>query len=321
MSQSKKLVEIQSLRCFAALSVVLYHIYYVFKIYNNFNIDLFEYGFLGVQIFFMISGFIMSLPSVTSLDAKKFIKKRFYRIFPSYIIVTLAITPYYIFAQVSDLPESLFYSLVLFPHFSSISNSFHPILGVGWTLQFEMVFYYVVMLLLTMSLNNKVLIATIFLLGVSFSVKYLSNNQVLQYIFDPSIFIFFFLGGALYKLYTSIAAKAALYSVLIASVAGLFICIRFGFNQNDFIVRMMVALLIFTLPFSFSSKSLLSNPYIVFVASISYELYLVHHPIISLLGKFNNNHLSFEFFLIISIILSVISAWVLNMVVTNVFKH
>ena len=72
--------DIQLYRGIAVIAVLFYH----------FDSNLFSYGYLGVDVFFLISGFVISNLVFSKLDDKQFSIKGFYfqrfrRIFPSLI--------------------------------------------------------------------------------------------------------------------------------------------------------------------------------------------------------------------------------------------
>ena len=85
----KKFNSIQYLRCIGCFLIILFHCEYDLK--SNFDIDdtisFFNYGWLAVPLFFMISGFIISYTSFfQKKNAKEFLYKRFARIYPLYCI-------------------------------------------------------------------------------------------------------------------------------------------------------------------------------------------------------------------------------------------
>lgn len=87
----KRFLELDALRRIAALAVVFYHLTTRYnEIYGHehmtFSVD---YGFVGVQIFFILSGFViyMSLEKVSSL--KDFIKRRIKRLYPVYWVAVV----------------------------------------------------------------------------------------------------------------------------------------------------------------------------------------------------------------------------------------
>jgi len=146
----KKIINIQVLRGVAVLSVVLYHIW-LFEKQINFGKqlmpDIFGLGYLGVDLFFVISGFVMV--SVTRgkfqqpLGTLLFLYKRITRIYPLYWFYTFLLVAAYFFlgTDTTSLAVNL-KAFVLLP------QEKFPILNVGWTLIHEMYFYVVFSLFL-----------------------------------------------------------------------------------------------------------------------------------------------------------------------------
>jgi len=137
---SKTVLSIQYLRGLAAILVVVFHA-------SN-NVYLF--GMSGVDIFFVISGFIMWTTTVgTGIGPADFMRRRLVRIVPLYWAMTLftalvSVSPPGIGLGVGV--EHLVRSLLFLP--SNIPQPGHPflpspVLGVGWTLNLEMYFYVV----------------------------------------------------------------------------------------------------------------------------------------------------------------------------------
>ncbi|MDB5490223.1 MAG: exoZ1 [Micavibrio sp.] len=138
-SARQDILSLQYLRAVAALGVVLFHLG------EPFGLNL-MFGRAGVDIFFIISGFIMWL--VTRDRETRpgvFIKKRLLRIVPMYWLVTLflALCVYIkpnIFSMDHLTLSHLAQSLLFIPHISPSGNKF-PLLSQGWTLNYEMFFY------------------------------------------------------------------------------------------------------------------------------------------------------------------------------------
>lgn len=135
----EQLIEIQALRAFAALAVVAYHA--AGRAGLSFGI-----GAAGVDIFFVISGFIMT--TVTAgrpATPLRFAWNRVSRIVPLYWLVTLgmvglaACLPRLVPNLQAD-PLRVIQSLLFIPHPDAAGNVF-PVLVPGWTLNFEMFFY------------------------------------------------------------------------------------------------------------------------------------------------------------------------------------
>jgi exopolysaccharide production protein ExoZ len=125
------------LRALAALAVLVHHLSYD-------NGDWFSVGSFGVDVFFVISGFIMLVMTATrGRSVSKFISDRIARIVPTYWCVTILSTvgalvlgrPW-IFGIYQHLnAKMLVYSLLFIPHASQ------TIVPQGWTLNVEMFFY------------------------------------------------------------------------------------------------------------------------------------------------------------------------------------
>lgn len=124
-----RLNSIQFLRALAALVVVLYH-----AIGRQFGI-----GAAGVDVFFVISGFIMGTYA-KDIGPRKFLEHRVVRIVPLYWAVTLLMcvgAMAGVFSSFTfDLPR-LWQSLLFIPYQDG------PLVEVGWTLNLEMLFYLV----------------------------------------------------------------------------------------------------------------------------------------------------------------------------------
>jgi peptidoglycan/LPS O-acetylase OafA/YrhL len=113
--------------------------------YENFLTKLFKTGFLGVEIFFAISGYILSVQVLNAMDKDKFtykdyLVKRLRRIEPPFVISTLAIFSLWYFFG-STPKEELINSL--FSVITYTSNIFgeNLINVVTWSLEIEIQFY------------------------------------------------------------------------------------------------------------------------------------------------------------------------------------
>jgi hypothetical protein len=175
----RKLGNIQILRGFAALAVIMYHIVNDASISQGININLFDslghWGFCGVDVFFVISGFVMvESQRNRPTNSFEFLKARMIRIIPLYWLLTLC---YWIFALIAPryfphivaTPSWLFSSLF----FSSSALGFgKPIIGQGWTLEFEMLFYLIFAASLWLRNSSRSGVVTIVIITLAiFSLK------------------------------------------------------------------------------------------------------------------------------------------------------
>lgn len=142
-----KLDGLEALRGIAAMVVVLHHAFGIVALPQNYNTillgNLFSPGHLGVDVFFVLSGFVIAYsnqkggrpPHEISLYALR----RLARIFPIYWFACLIFFPlYFAFSRSAEAdfsPSRVVGNLLLFPSHQN------PIIGVAWTLQFELMFY------------------------------------------------------------------------------------------------------------------------------------------------------------------------------------
>lgn len=144
---------IQYLRGIAALMVVWHHARSQFPAVQ----ELFPgaFGATGVDLFFVISGFIMVVTTDgSSTSCAQFVRRRFIRVAPLYWLLTLTMVAAALvvpsaFKSLKFGWESLALSLAFVPHYSdSFPDAVLPVLVPGWTLNYEMFFYLVFGLLL-----------------------------------------------------------------------------------------------------------------------------------------------------------------------------
>ena len=147
---NKKIDFVQGLRGIACLAVVLYHgSYWTGEWKEATEKVFFAAGYFGVSLFFVISGFIMVITTKKSDGSlsyvKSFITKRFMRIWPAYFIATiisfLLLDGVSWFASTEHLTYFL-RSMMFIPAGTAPAPTFGtPVLPVGWTLTYEMIFY------------------------------------------------------------------------------------------------------------------------------------------------------------------------------------
>lgn len=151
MNQDKNLNWIQLLRGLAALLVVLTHARYALLDTPSWPLaeQLLMPGAMGVDLFFIISGFIMFYSTADSDgspgDVARFVIKRFARVWPVYVVATLAS----IFVRSGGVAYfhgaanrlAFWHTLGMLPADPHQPPYFALTLPVGWTLEFEMYFY------------------------------------------------------------------------------------------------------------------------------------------------------------------------------------
>ena len=188
---SSNLTSIQLLRAVAAMSVVFFHMETVPQL-----------GIFGVDIFFVISGFVMAMVTSQDTTPGTFLLNRIIRIVPLYWILTTALAvvvlvePTLIMSTTFNLVNYL-KSLFFIPYFKE-SGLLQPFLFVGWTLNYEMLFYACMTtgLLVSRRWHIQITVALLLLLYVIFGR--FSENPLLSEFFGNLKIFEFVIGIAAY---------------------------------------------------------------------------------------------------------------------------
>jgi len=177
-SSGEYIPEIDGLRFFAISSVVFFHLngFVSNKFFNNTNNsqnNFFSFGNYGVELFFIISAFILSRPFFIKPPTKEvlgnYFIRRLTRLEPTYFInITIATL---LLIATSQYPFK-----ELFPHYLSSLFYLHgPIYGgnhiintVVWSLEIEVQFY-ILMPIITLLFKKPVIIRRIFFLILGFT--------------------------------------------------------------------------------------------------------------------------------------------------------
>lgn len=165
---------LQIQRAFAALNVLVYHILETAKTYGQ-HATAFAFlegwGASGVDLFFVISGFVMVYTQATTPKSPwQFFRSRLVRIVPLYWLLTFAIVLVYlawpsVFREMKLTLPHLFSSLLFLSKRVVQDN---PVLSVGWTLEYEMLFYLLFALGLSVSRKWVALIPSVILAAMCF---------------------------------------------------------------------------------------------------------------------------------------------------------
>jgi peptidoglycan/LPS O-acetylase OafA/YrhL len=188
-----KLDAIQALRAIPASAAVLVHI-------NAFHV----LGTWGIDLFFAISGFIMCY--VTARNDPKFFLKRVIRIAPLYWIGTLAVfaialvMPALLNSSKANLAQ-LVKSLAFIPYEKSPGVT-QPLLFLGWTLEYEVLFYVIFAVCLALNHRLRGWICSAVMVSIAL-VGYLVDFKALPlHFWTSSIVIEFVPGIVAYGLWT-----------------------------------------------------------------------------------------------------------------------
>lgn len=280
----KTLYGIQYLRAVAALAVVVFHA--AERSGGSFRI-----GAAGVDVFFVISGFIMWVMSDSRpLTPARFMLDRIQRIVPIYWIVTAvmiagALTG--LFPNMRLTLDHLLGSLFLIPVRSPSNGEIWPILVQGWTLNFEMFFY----ALFAISLAVARRIRLVFLLGIfaAFALYgwvFHPQSAILMTYTRP-IILEFVAGALIGELWLKgrLPRAAIGLSLFIAAFSGFSAIQLMQLDFNEFICGpLAVALVVGTLSLE-RGGAMPDIPLFTYLGNGSYSIYLWHTLAISVVAK------------------------------------
>lgn len=280
---------IQILRFIAALAVVLCHS--AFYAQERLDPTSFRYGpgSNGVSLFFVISGFVMILASekLTNIADgwKHFATRRIARIVPLYWVATTIKVLILILASSFVLHAEVDWIYILKSYFFipaiNIDNHIKPLLGVGWTLLFEMFFYTIFTLCLFLRVNAIKFCALLFCSLATLSFFKTDSWPVALYLYaDP--FVLNFLWGM-------IAAKLIKQSIYMPKIASyIFIpaalIYLFAPRSTEWGNTISYGIASFLIVYSCASlerNARIKAPKIlVYLGAASYSIYLFH-PLLS----------------------------------------
>jgi exopolysaccharide production protein ExoZ len=198
-----RLPALQALRGIAASLVVLFHFARLYQerravpswIYDS---GLGNLGACGVDLFFVISGFIMVYKTrikAGNNDALIFLTRRILRIYPLYWVWTSVALTLWAGGQRLQHYSTLYVvsSYLLIPSFNGLD--FHPLVRQGWTLSFEMFFYLVFACGICLKLrSSKLLFLAVTFYSLAFLGKLLAPDSGARYLLGNSILIEFLYG-------------------------------------------------------------------------------------------------------------------------------
>jgi len=299
--------EIDGLRAIAVLSVILFH---TNKSIGNFI--LFSGGFLGVDIFFVISGYLITsiilneINITTNFSFKSFYQRRARRILPALLfVIFFSIFFAYLFllpSDFNDYTKSIFYSLFFTSNYffyftgelyDATPSLLKPFLHT-WSLSVEEQFYLIYPVIFYFSFKyfknflNKILFSLIFI-SIFAMVVYFYTNQSLAFFNFLTRFWELLIGALIANNQSKISSlNLSILKKNIISFFGLILIIYpvlfFNKNISYGYIYTFVSIAGVSLIISFHDKEILinkilTNKILVFLGLISYSLYLWHYPI------------------------------------------
>lgn len=332
------LSHIDILRAIAVLLVILHHL----------KVPYFNGGFIGVDIFLVISGYLITKNiKYEKLTTKHFSLKSFYsrrisRLAPSFFLVVFSVIIVFSFIltptewndllktalSAITLNSNIYYSFLLGNYFK-INAETTPLLHL-WSLSLEEQFYLIwpITLIALLKFKNKtILILLIISLSASILVShiYAVKDPIKAYYLLTSRLFEFLLGACINFYRPHLIPKK--YSTLIALVTIILLFITNIFINNESIFPSYNAAFICILSaiyitYGTEIKYKILQP-IEYIGKISYPMYLWHWPIISYLTILSLNLDTKQkiIIFILTIMLSILSYELIEKKTKNIFKN
>ncbi|MEN4545965.1 acyltransferase [Pantoea agglomerans] len=327
---------VQALRGIAALSVMLFH----FRWNINAQIpargdELFGWGATGVDLFFLISGFVITLSAAKAphgiFGALSFLKKRAMRILPAYyiiLVITFFLTGAMSTFHYADKTENIISALTFMPILPDHAPFYvddNGVYGVRWTLNYEVMFYLFISVALLFAkrwfmaaiLFAATLVVLPLLMGHQLTLQpdgYKVDSALLGLITNPMTWLF--LTGMLIGLVLPYLKWLSPRIMSVAAVCSL-ITAAYFFSHGMYVGHGMLSsgwvfgLILLTFVLSEDIIGKYVPNFLIWLGDISFSLYLIHTLMNNGLGKrfaaigIEDGYVRF----IVSIVLSVLLAW------------
>jgi len=290
------LYSIQMLRAIACISVV--HLHTTSK-----------FGSFGLDIFFIISGFVITMIINKGTKPKIFILSRISRIVPLYWILTTfllvltILTPELLNSTTFNLTY-YFKSIFFIPYYNQ-NNILEPMLIQGWTLNYEIFFYFCVFISIIISRKNLITTLVLFILFFIYFKYFFKESSSAFKIFFSTTLIFEFLLGVIafyiFKFYQNI--KIIPVVPIVAAIVSYITMIYYEvetieLNKDLRIYFYGFPSLVLVLSLCFLEKFFSNNNCMKILLNIghaSYSIYLSHIFIIVFLKIINAKFIFFIF--------------------------
>lgn len=305
---------LDGLRGIAIILVILFHAYsrwpdlYPYK--NSFqNFLLFRYGWMGVELFFLISGFVILMTLEKCSSFSDFITRRWLRLFPAMFICSFLIylSVDFFYERPAGKPNYLdILPGIMFIHpsaFKILKLSLKDLEGAFWSLYVEVSFYFTFGILYWFLKEIKAIFIIILLFLITFAINYYSDINTIANLAHKILrvtgFIYFgwFASGSLfYKFHKS---KKPVY-FFSAILIGIFSSFTFkGLNISTGIIGSFITVFFASSLVLNKLKKALSCRVLLFLGFISYPLYLIHeNMMVSMIIKVGNNWNSLNSFFV-----------------------
>jgi len=296
VTKSKSRLQVlDALRGIAALGVVLYHFtslfsqrYQYVELQILFPLPHENVGRYGVELFFIISGFVITMSLSRCDNVTQFLISRFSRLFPTFWVSMTITSLVILWASGSGNIYQYLVNLTMMPTLFGVDN----VDGSYWTLLYELVFYFLIAVIFKYS-NNKISTPLMFgylLLGVGAIALFYWWQVGIEIPFKLRILFMFphfhlFIAGFLFhKMWVARTEKRRVEIHIVLGVLGLLLTqwLLIFTNEARINVLSSTCVTVFFGTFIcviYGKLDFLNNKALLYLGSISYSLYLIHQEI------------------------------------------
>ncbi len=333
-SRSPQLKSLQALRGIAATAVVVHHALLIgTDRFPTIGLDaqvrpsaaVIQALSIGVDIFFVLSGFLMvwiSGPYVRGTKtAGHFMQERILRIWPMYALMTTVtcLRLAWEFGKTGVLPYDLqpdrLLGYLFIPSFN-VEGRLQPILVIGWTLIYEMLFYLCFACVIATGRRFLLVNLTLLLAGLFLIAPWL---PALWYEFLGNPILFEFVIGA--GIATVLRAPGSANRSAVLAIAGLSLCIvamvLAGHHGDRLVAMGLPAAILFILFFMLETRTVFPR-WLLQLGNASYSLYLVHimvmYPVLGRLSTVLAGHSQSAWMLLVAAGCAIIASIVAGLI-------
>jgi peptidoglycan/LPS O-acetylase OafA/YrhL len=238
-------------------------------------------GAAGVELFFIISGFIMCFITAEKAEKKDsighFLVNRFTRIIPLYWILTLlGMIVFFIFPDKVNIGGG---ETKILDSFLLIPTTGVYILKGGWTLSYEFFFYFIFSLGMLFPMKVGHLVTSMILIALT-SLNFLGyRGNIFLAFFTSTLLLDFILGIILFELFKRFKEVPKIFSgIMILTGSVLLIILNHRFDYGLPVLGIGIACFFISLGFVFLEEQVKKYevPFFTMIGNASYSLYLFH---------------------------------------------
>lgn len=321
-----RILELDALRALAAINLVLFHFTHVYQVKFGYTTPLgFEwpFGAYGVEMFFILSGFVNSMSLLRRRKPVDFVAARLIRIIPIFLLVIIAnlwilrLAPHDLSPPVTTAQFAA--NMTLLPRVLG----FECVDPVMWTLQIEMMFYATLVCLFKLGGLRRYFLGWGTLLVLSFLVcpfldamqaahgqtTWFAASTAARRLMLLDFVPLFAIGFLIYMIKTDVGSKGKNLLGILAA-AFVFHSIDHG-KHNPLATGLIIALVAAS---AYGKVPPLRWKPLVYVSTISYALYLCHNNLgVALIHRFDHAGVP----PVICLAVAILFSWALAVIVTS----